>query len=340
MGVTALGEHVEHPQTRQEPSSRIDSLWSRVAMWCAQLGIRSLVGAWMAVPDFPWPTRVVDDVARWLPRPRHTKIGEIVLPDCRAEWIRAEGCGSARAILYLHGGAFLTCGLNTHRAVASCLSRAADAPVLNVGYRMLPRHPVTTAVTDALDGYRWLCEAGYGEGDIVVAGDSAGGYLAFMTALSVEAAHLPKPAGVVGVSPLTDVSIERVECQQPRDSMFPPRAAAAFTRYLARAHSRVCIAGQSTSLVSPVEEDLGDLPPVMIHAGSDELLAGDARLMAKRLRAAGVPCDLHLWAGQEHAFAVAGNATPESRRAIVTIGRFAKRVTAHHKPASDLEAAS
>src|SRR6188474_973299 len=71
-----------------------------------------------------------------------------------------------------------------HRALVSCLSRSADAPVLSVGYRMLPRYPISSAVADALDGYRWLCETGYGDGDIVVAGDSAGGYLAFMTALS------------------------------------------------------------------------------------------------------------------------------------------------------------
>ena len=55
---------------------------------------------------------------------------------------------------------------------------------------------ISSAVADALDGYRWLHETGYGAGDIVVAGDSAGGYLAFMTALSVAAAGLPKPAGV------------------------------------------------------------------------------------------------------------------------------------------------
>jgi acetyl esterase/lipase len=106
----------------------------------AQVGIRSLVAAWMAAPDFPWPTRAVDDVARWLPRPRHTQIGEIALPHCRAEWVRAERCGTKRAILYLHGGAFLTCGLNTHRPLVSCLSRSSDAPVLNVEYRMLPRY--------------------------------------------------------------------------------------------------------------------------------------------------------------------------------------------------------
>jgi acetyl esterase/lipase len=67
--------------------------------------------------------------------------------------------------------------------------------------------------------------------------------------------------------------------------------------------------------------------------------------MTDRLRASGVPCDLHLWAGQVHDFAVAGNATPEIRRAIKMIGRFVQDVTAQHRsrpatPTTALAAAS
>jgi acetyl esterase/lipase len=294
----------------------------------ARFGIKPFVSAWMAVPDFPWPTGWVDGAAGWLPRPRRTQIGEIVLPHCRAEWVRAERSGTARAILYFHGGAFLTCGLNTHRALVSCLSRSADAPVLSVGYRMLPRYPISSAVADALDGYRWLCETGYGAGDVVVAGDSAGGYLAFMTALSIPAAGLPKPAGVVAISPLTDIRPDRAGCEKVRCSVFPLEAAAVFARYLARAQSRITVHGEPGPLASPVAEDLRGMPPVMIHAGADELLRGDAELMADRLRVSGVPCDLHLWQGQVHAFAVAAHATPESRRAIGMIGQFVQDVTA------------
>jgi hypothetical protein len=84
-------------------------------------------------------------------------------------------------------------------------------------------------------------------------------------------------------------------------------------------------------LASPIAEDLRGMPPVMIHAGADELLIGDAELMTDRLRDSGVPCALHLWAGQVHDFAVAGNATPEIRAAIKMIGRFVQDVTAQHR---------
>src|SRR5262245_11574504 len=107
MSATTNRKRVEHAQAQRTRMHRAVSLQSRAVMLGAQVGIRSLVAAWMAAPDFPWPTRAIDDVARWLPRPRRTHIGAVVLPQCRAEWIRAERCGTQRAILYLHGGAFL-----------------------------------------------------------------------------------------------------------------------------------------------------------------------------------------------------------------------------------------
>jgi acetyl esterase/lipase len=107
MSAMISGECVEHAQARRTFLHRGVSLQSRAVMLGAQLGIRSLVAAWMAAPDFPWPTGWVDDAARWLPRPRRAHSRTIALPHCRAEWVRADGAGRARAILYLHGGAFL-----------------------------------------------------------------------------------------------------------------------------------------------------------------------------------------------------------------------------------------
>jgi acetyl esterase/lipase len=77
-----------------------------------------------------------------------------------------------------------------------------------------------------------------------------------------------------------------------------------------------------------VEADLSSLPPVTIHASSDELLLPDAELMARRLGAAGIRCDLHLWDGQIHDFPLAADVLPEGRRAIRYIGDFVREVTA------------
>jgi acetyl esterase/lipase len=168
----------------------------------SRLIVKNAVRAWAMQPNLHWPLEYVDSMAGLLPRFRSSaKIEPIRLEHCTAEWVRARGASSARAILYLHGGAFLTCGLNTHRSLVCRLSKAADAGVLTVGYRKLPSHQIADAIADGISGLRWLQQRGYDDQRIVVAGDSAGGYLAFMTTLAAIRTHLAKPAGIATVSP-------------------------------------------------------------------------------------------------------------------------------------------
>jgi acetyl esterase/lipase len=289
----------------------------------SRLVVKNVVRAWAIRPDMPWPFASVDRFAGWVPYRPAVTVERVRLGSCVAERVQAKQTSTQRAILYLHGGAFLTCGLNTHRALVARLSREAEAAVLNIDYRMLPSHGVSDAIEDGLDGLRWLLRRGYDPERIVIAGDSAGGYLAFMTALAAAQYGLPKPAGIAVISPFTDAdpTAKMRHRNANRCAMFPGGALPAFTRYLRRAQ-----------VVSPVDADLSALPPVTIHASSDELLLPDAEAMAERLGSAGVPCDLHLWDGQIHDFPLAADVLPEGRRAIRYIGDFVKRVTEPPEP--------
>ncbi|MEU5842416.1 alpha/beta hydrolase [Rhodococcus sp. NPDC047139] len=290
---------------------------------------KPVVGAWMARPDLAWPLTIVDSAASLLPRPSGAQYIDVDLGSCGAEWIRAEGRSTKRAVLYLHGGAFLMCGLNTHRSLAVRLSDRSDGAVLNVDYRMLPDAPIAHAVDDAIRGYEWLCEKGYrGEG-IVIAGDSAGGYLSFMTALALAEADLPRPAGIVALSPLVDLDSDRraEHDMQAACPMFPGSAVRSLVQYIEGTHMRLTVDGEPGPLMCPLDNDLSVLPPVMIHAGDDELLRSDAESMARAVREAGVSCDLHVWRHQVHAFPIFADGLPESRRAIAEAGNFVRSVT-------------
>jgi acetyl esterase/lipase len=294
----------------------------------SRLIVKNAVRVWSVQPSLQWPFAYVDGLAGWLPHfGSLAEIEPVRLENCAAEWVRAPGISSTRAILYLHGGAFLTCGLNTHRSLVTRLSKAADAAVLNVEYRMLPSHRIGDAIDDGISGLRWLQRHGYDSDRVVVAGDSAGGYLAFMTTLAAIRSHLGKPAGIAAISPFTDADPTRKlkHRNARRCSMFTPGSLSMFARYLGAARLRE---GRGSSrFVSPVDADLSSLPPVTMHASSDELLLPDAELMAKRLDAAGIRCDLHLWDGQIHDFLLAADVLPEARRAIRYIGDFVKEVT-------------
>lgn len=306
---------------RHSPQSVAVSLASRLI-------VKNAVRAWAMTPNLHWPLEYVDDFAGMFPRLGSGASTEPVrLEHCAAEWVRAPGVSGDRAILYLHGGAFLTCGLNTHRSMVTRLSKEADAAVLAVAYRKLPAHQITDAIDDGISGLRWLQDRGYDGDRVVVAGDSAGGYLAFMTTLSAIRDDVMEPAGVATISPFTDADPTRkLKHRNARKcSMFTRRAFSRFAQYLGDAQ---VVEGRGESTVaSPVDADLSSLPPVTIHASSDELLLADAELMAKRLEASGIRCDLHLWDGQIHDFPLAADILPEGRRAIKYLGDFVKDVT-------------
>jgi acetyl esterase/lipase len=309
---------------RRSPQSIAVSLASRFT-------VKNAVRAWAILPDLHWPFELVDCCAGLLLHHQPSaQIQRVRLDNCIAEWVRAPEVSSARAVLYLHGGAFLTCGLNTHRSLVTRLSTTADAGVLNVDYRMLPAHRISDAIDDALSGLRWLRDRGYDPDKTVVAGDSARGYLAFMTTLAAIRNHLGTPAGITTISPLTDADPATKLAHRNADScsMFTCAALSVFMRYLQQTQLPERRGRSSGEVISPMDADLSLLPPVSIHVSSDELLFPDAELMAQRLDAAGIRCDLHVWAGQIHDFPLAADVLPEGRRAIRYIGEFVKEVTA------------
>jgi acetyl esterase/lipase len=282
----------------------------------------------------PLPTGVLDALARFVMVPPRGTVREPVwLNNCRSEVVRAAGVapadGSGRAILYLHGGAFLACGLNTHARIVSTLSRQADAPVLSVDYRMAPKSPMSAAVQDSVDGYRWLLARGYRPDQIVVAGDSAGGYLSFMVALnSISDGHAP-PAGIAAMSPLTELdSAPKLTHRNSRsDAVFTRRCFTALHELVTKANARVLVDGVPGPLVEPTAEDLSRMPPTLIHASATEGLLHDAELMTERLRAAGVPVQLKTWAGQVHVFQAAELFVPEARQSLNEISEFIVEIT-------------
>jgi acetyl esterase/lipase len=322
-------------QTQPVPdsaSTRVDmaggSLGSRALATYLQLTVRPFLSVWARAPKLPWPMGLVDYAGMLVPPLKGTQVNKIMLADCEAEWIRAEGVSNHRVVLYLHGGAFVCCGLNTHRRLTSRVSQAVDGPVLSVDYRMMPRNPIAHAVEDGVDGYRYLLDSGYRPDQIIIAGESAGGYLAFMVALMLRDLDMPTPAGIVTMSPLTDMDPTRkLEHENSsRCAVFPAHAVPALTVLADRVEARIVVEGERGPRVSPVDADLVGLPPVLIQAGSTEMVLADAELMADRLDQAGVDCELQVWEDQVHVFQAA-DFLPEAHRALRKLGTFAKART-------------
>ena len=292
--------------------------------------VRPVLSMWARLPWDWYPPNVIDHIARLLPVHEGTSWRTVDLGSCSSEWLAAKDVrdihgGNPKAIVYFHGGAFLTCGLNTHRNLVSRISYASGQPVLNVGYRQMPHEPITESVADGVVAFRWLLDQGYRPEDITIAGDSAGGYLAFSVARAVLDAGWGRPSGVVAISPLLDVdnSRKRTHVNADRCDTFPLNALERFGRMV---HTHDDSRGISGQRVCPVDMPVGDMPPSLIQIGSHEILMADAELMANRLVAAGVPCDLQIWEKQVHVFHAAASWVPEARRAIDEVALFLQSV--------------
>lgn len=294
--------------------------------------IKPLLAVGCHVPHLPWPFGAVESAcAALMPAPGAIRAA-VTLQNAGAELIRdrrvppADGDGPV--ILYLHGGAFVACGANSHGGIVTAISRFAESPVLVVNYRLIPKYSIDMALDDCYDGYRWLRECGYQPDQIVLAGDSAGGYLALALTQRLKREG-EVPAALVTMSPLLqlDKRHRQAHPNSSTDAMFPAKAWDALVAVLRRAHGKHSESGQPEALYEPLEHIEPGLPPTLIHVSESEVLLHDARLAADRLAAAGVFVELRIWPGQTHVFQIAAPIVPEATRSLRQVGEFIRAAT-------------
>ncbi len=308
------------------------SVAARVATLASRLTIRPVLSVGSYAPNIPWPWGLIDLAARVVLPVSATVRATVDLPNASAQLVRAPGVlpadGTRRVVLYFHGGAFLTCGANSHGRLIETLSSFADAPVLVVNYRLLPKHSIGMALDDCRDGYQWLRLRGYEPDQIVLAGDSAGGYLALSLAQRLQEIG-EEPAALVAISPLLQLA---KECKQAHpniktDAMFPSKAFDALVALVANAAAKRKVDGKPEQIYEPLEHIKPGLPRTLIHVSGSEVLLHDAQLAASRLAAVGVPAEVRVWPGQVHDFQLAAPLVPEAVRSLRQIGEYIREAT-------------
>lgn len=308
------------------------SLAARLAVLASFVTIRPTLAIGALLPRLPWPFGLVDFVSRVVAPVPGTVRATIKLPHCSAQLVRAAGVlpadGNRRVVLYLHGGAFLSGGANSHGPLVTALSKYSDSPVLVVDYRMIPRHSVGMAIEDCYDAYRWLRTRGYEPDQIVLAGDSAGGYLALALAEQVRLDG-EEPAALVAMSPLFEIdNTARADHPNARvDAMFPPHAFTALVQLVAKAAEHHLVDGRAEDVYEPLDHVAPGLPRTLIHVSGSEVLLSDARKAARKLAAVGVAVEVRVWPGQMHVFQLAAPVVPEADRSLRQIGEYIREAT-------------
>ena len=252
--------------------------------------------------------------------PEHVTYREADAAGVPALWCLPEDHAADRAVLYIHGGAYVGGSINSHRKMVAHLAAATGCPALMIDYRRTPEHPPLAQLEDCATAYRWLLQQGLDAQRIVSAGDSAGAALATGLVLKLRDEGTPLPAGIVAISPWYDLEAKgdtyesnaQVDALVGRETMIML--------------AQMFLAGTSPTdpTVSPLYADLTGLPPTYIVVGGHETLLDDARQFAERARHAGVDVTVIEVPEMQHVFTFMAGRAPEADNAISAIATWTR----------------
>ena len=210
------------------------------------------------------------------------------------EWLIPQNSPTDQVLLYLHGGGFVYGLTPQHLQMGAYLAQEMALRVLMVDYRTAPDHPFPAALDDCVTAYRWLLDQGVPAQNIVVAGDSAGGNLTITMLMKLRDSGNSLPAAAACLSPVADFTPR----ENPREGFTDPLLSPKASEFYHQAY--VGSNNTQNPLISPVYGDLRGLPPLLVHAGEDEILRDDAVRITDLARSAGVDVRLNIYPRMWH----------------------------------------
>jgi epsilon-lactone hydrolase len=275
--------------------------------------------------------RLLREASSGQPLPADVSVTAASLGGVPTAEITVDGIEPRHVVLYFHAGVYVIGDAFLAAGLASQVGGRTQAKVISVDYRLAPEHPYPAAVDDALAAYEALLDSGISPSDIVFAGESAGGGLAVATMVNARDHGLPLPAAAFVMSPYVDLTLAGSTMDTKRD------VDPLLSRELLQPRVADYTSGQDAALglISPIYADLSGLPPLIIQAGSHEVLLDDAVRLARQAAIADVEVTLDITPRVPHVFQGFSAMLDEADAALDRAGRLlsahvagADRVTA------------
>ena len=252
------------------------------------------------------------------PLPDDVTVTPGMLGDVPTAEVTIDSINPRQVVLYFHGGVYVIGDAFLAAELASQLGRRTRARVVSVDYRLAPEHPYPAAVDDALAAYEALLRDGTAPSDIAFAGESAGAGLAVASLVNAREHGLPLPASALAMSPYVDLTLagRTLDTKRAVDPLL--------SRELLRPRVGDYTSGHDAAvgLISPIFADLSGLPPLMIQAGSHEVLLDDAVRLAGQAATADVDVTLDITPRVPHVFQAYHAILDEGAAALDRAGRF------------------
>lgn len=294
------------------PADPLLSWQARLTRLVVRLFFKPVLG-----PRVPirWQRRMCEAMKYTLVRPSGVRREAVSVAGIRVEKLSTRAAArDRRVIVYWHGGGYAIGSPGMLRSVTMRLAGLTGLPVYAPAYRLAPEHPYPAQQEDGMAFVRALAAEGVEVSDMIFAGDSAGANLALSVALQCRDAGLGRPRGLVLISPWVDVLAERDDGLH-QDAML----SAAWSRQLVEGYLP---RGARERYASLAASDFSTMPPTLIQFTSAEMLAPDARMLARMMREAGVAVSLDDVPGMWHDYQLHAGLVPEATQALRRAAQF------------------
>jgi monoterpene epsilon-lactone hydrolase len=275
-------------------------------------------------PVFDFDTSIEDFRARceksagkYAKIPDGIEIKEENMNSINSEWIIPEGANTNHVILYVHGGGYVSGSCNDHRGFVSKFAKNCGTACLQFEYRLAPEYPFPAGLDDSVSVYQCLLDKGYKPGNMVFAGESAGGGLALALLLALKEQNIPMPAATVAISPWTDLTCSSDSYKSKNKvSVGPLNAWTVFSTYYTGDNP------PNLPLISPLFGELHGLPPIFINSGEHDELFEDGEKFYLEAKAAGVDITFRAGKGMVHCYPLLAPLFKEATEAMQEICDF------------------
>ena len=260
--------------------------------------------------------------------PNNTDIEEIAALDVPCDIITPEFAVEGFAILYAHGGGFVSGSRFAYRNFCASLAHETGCRLVLPEYKLSPEYPYPAALEDIAHVFAWAKENLAAANSIILSGDGAGGNLALSLVHSQKAKEEELPAALILFSPWVDLSdVPRKKDKKSVDPVFTQEA------LNWQALQYTLSSNLQNPGISPIFGDFEDFPPLYIQCGANELLAEDARRLAEKAAKCDVNVSIEVFENMWHFFQGFDKVAAEATTAVKNAGAWARALQKKAKKA-------
>jgi acetyl esterase/lipase len=272
--------------------------------------------------------RRADEVAATLPALRQrlgVKFEPTVIGGVRAYVVTPETIPEMnrnRLLVHVHGGGYVFSPGESGTREAILMAGYGRMKVISVDYRMPPDFPYPAAMDDAMAVWKEIVKTTNPK-NIAIFGTSTGGGMTLAMVLRAEKEGLPLPAATAPGTPWSDMTKtgDTYFTNEMLDNVLVSNDGwlGDAAKLYANGHD------PKDPMLSPVYGDFQGFPPTILTSGTRDLFLSNTVRVHRKMRAAGVDAELHVFEGQSHAQYQADPWAPETKEYFAEVARFFDR---------------